>query len=188
MPLHHLVRTGAFGHVGGYVSAGALRYPRGSRVIVRSGRGLEIGEVLSPPEETDELPETSGTILRQVTLADDLLQARLQKHRQAALEACARRIEELGLDVVLVDVEHLFDGRTLVFHFLGEMGPQLDELTAELAAAYDSQVQFRQFARLLEQGCGPGCGTEAAGGCGSCAAGCAIAGACASGAKHRHAG
>jgi cell fate regulator YaaT (PSP1 superfamily) len=179
--LSHLLRVGALGRIGYFRADGATRYPRGSRVVVRTDRGLELGEVLAPPDESQPPSPPLGTIVRAVTATDDLLQARLQKNRQAALDACARRIESLGLPIVLLDVEHLFDGQTLVFYFLGPTSVQLDQLTAELAEMYESKVQFRRFTEMLTQGCGPNCGTEAAsGGCVSCASGCALAGACTS--------
>jgi len=77
-----------------------------------------------------------------------------------------------------MDVEHLFDGQTLVFYFLGEMTPELESLTSELAELYETHVQFRKFAETVTAGCGPDCGTEEAGGCTTCATGCAVAGAC----------
>jgi hypothetical protein len=72
-----------------------------------------------------------------------------------------------------MDVEHLLDGRSLYFYFLGDVTPELDALTAELAERYDAVVRFRQFSETLEAGCGPGCGTEEAAGCGASAGGCA---------------
>jgi hypothetical protein len=80
----------------------------------------------------------------------------------------------------LLDVEHLFDGRTLFFYFLGEVPPEVEAMTAELADLYDAQAKFRQFAQMVEEGCGPGCGTDEAtgGGCSTCATGCSVAGSC----------
>ena len=77
-----------------------------------------------------------------------------------------------------MDVEHLFDGASLYFYFLGEVTSQIEAITRELADAYDSKVQFRQFADAVERGCGPDCGTEAAEGCGTGCSSCAIASAC----------
>ena len=37
------------GQVGRFAAVDAVRYPRRSRVIVRTRRGLEMGEVLCPP-------------------------------------------------------------------------------------------------------------------------------------------
>ncbi len=175
----HLIRVGALGHVGRFAAIDAIRYPRGARVIVRTERGLEIGEVLAPPVG-DQSVEADGAILRGMTAEDQLLEARLNRNRQAAYEACQRRVEELGLSVTLMEVEHLFDGQSLVFYFLGEQPPELQTVTSELAEIYDAQVQFRAFADTLAHGCGPDCGTEVAAGqgCSSCSTGCAIAGAC----------
>jgi hypothetical protein len=115
-----------------------------------------------------------------MTAQDQLLEARLQKNRLAAYSACTQRLADRGIPATLVDVEHLFDGRGLYFYFLGDVPAEVDALTAELAALYDTEVQFRRFAETLSAGCGPDCGTEHAGGhgCGSCASGCAISSAC----------
>jgi cell fate regulator YaaT (PSP1 superfamily) len=183
MSRHHFVRVGAVGHVGRFTSVDAVAYPRTSRVIVRTSRGLEIGEVLGP---SDEQPQTArgaadGSILRGMTLEDELLEARLEKNRQKALAACIAKLDELKITATLVDVEHLFDGRSLFFYFLGEVTPEIEAVTSQLAEVYDAAAQFRQFSDTLTQGCGPGCGTEDAaghGGCATCATGCAVASAC----------
>jgi cell fate regulator YaaT (PSP1 superfamily) len=173
----HLVRVGALGTVGRFTSVDAVRYPRASRVIVRTGRGLEVGEVLAEPAGADA-ESADGSILRGVTVADDLLIARLEKNRSEAYAACAKRLAEIQSPAALMDVEQLFDGRTLVFYFLGEMTSQLEALTNELAELYESRVQFRQFADAVNEGCGPGCGTESAAGCKTCVSSCAVAAAC----------
>jgi len=180
MPRFHLVRVGAFSQVGRFAAVDAARYPRDERVVVRTPRGLEIGEILAPPLGESQAAAQDGVILRGMTIEDELLEVRLRKNREAAFAACAGRLSELKLDVSLVDVEHLFDGRTLVFYFLGRQTPELETVTSELAAIYDTQVQFQAFAETLTEGCGPGCGTDEASGqgCQSCATGCAVAGAC----------
>jgi hypothetical protein len=115
-----------------------------------------------------------------------LLEVRLERNRQAAYEACSNRLDELGLPAALMDVEHLFDGRSLVFYFLGEMTAELEALTSELAELYETHVQFRRFSEAVTEGCGPGCGTEAAAGCKTCVTGCAVASACATRAHAAH--
>jgi cell fate regulator YaaT (PSP1 superfamily) len=167
------------GQVGRFAAVDAVRYPRHSRVIVRTRRGLEIGEVLTPPGENDN-GEPDGDLLRGMTVEDDLLVARLEKHRQAAYRACAALLAEHQLPAVLVDVEHLFDGQGLFFYFLGSVPAEVETLTERLAEAYETKVQFRKFTETLIQGCGPGCGTEEVkgrGGCETCSS-CAVAGAC----------
>ncbi|HTU24750.1 MAG TPA: PSP1 C-terminal domain-containing protein [Pirellulales bacterium] len=186
---NHLVRVGRLGEIGLFAALDRTCYPRRARVIVRSDRGLELGEVLASPgassgpaggERAAEPLGPIGSILRGMTEADELLAVRLERNRQAALDACTLRLSELRLPVALVDVEHSFDGQTLRFYFLGETTPEVEAVVAELAELYEAQVQIRLFAETLTHGCGPGCGTESAegGGCGSCGTGCAVAGAC----------
>jgi cell fate regulator YaaT (PSP1 superfamily) len=181
MSRHHFVRVGVLGHVGRFTAVDATSYPRSSRVIVRTGRGLEVGEVLAPCDE--ELPRgaADGSILRGMTVEDHLLAARLEKKRHEAFAACQDKLRELALSATLMDVEHLFDGRSIFFYFLGDVTEAVEAATEELAATYDAVVQFRKFTDTVVAGCGPGCGTdEAAGqGCVTCATGCAISGACA---------
>jgi hypothetical protein len=169
------------GQVGRFAAVDAVRYPRRSRVIVRTRRGLELGEVLTPPEDSDDgRTFADGELLRRITVQDELLQARLERNRQEAYAACAAMLAQNGIPAVLVDVEHLFDGQGLFFYFLGDVTPELEKFTARLAEAYEAKVQFRKFTETLIEGCGPGCGTEEAkgqGGCVSCTS-CAVAGAC----------
>lgn len=168
------------GHVGRFRAADAGRYARSQRVIVRSERGLEIGEVMAHEGDAPG-GEADGDLLRRMTAQDDLLAERLYRNRDAAYESCVRLLEERGSSAVLLDVEHLFDGRGLYFYFLGEVDPAGEAISAELADAYDAEARFGQFAQTVEEGCGPGCGTEdAVNGCGSsggCST-CAVASAC----------
>jgi len=181
MSRYHLVRVGAMGQIGRFAAVDAVRYPRHSRVVVRTRRGLEIGDVLSPPDDRDDIRTfADGDILRGMTVQDELLQARLEKHRQEAYDACAALLKNSGVPAVLVDVEHLFDGQGLFFYFLGDVTPELESYTGRLAETYEAKVQFRKFTETLIEGCGPGCGTEEVkgrGGCDACTA-CAVAGAC----------
>ncbi|WP_197528205.1 PSP1 C-terminal domain-containing protein [Posidoniimonas polymericola] len=176
--MHHFVRVGLHGDVGRFRSTDSARYQRGRRVIVRTSRGLETGEVLSVAESAESQPD--GDLLRAMTSQDHLLAERLEQRRGEAYDACVRLLAERRLQAVLMDVEHLFDGQGLYFHFLGDVPPEVEALTAELSEAYEAKAQIGRFAETLSEGCGPGCGTEEAkgqGGCDSCA-GCAVASAC----------
>ena len=139
------------------------------------GRGAGLVDPESAPHE--------GSILRGMTEQDRLLETRIAKNRREAYDACSTKLAELGLDAPLLDVEHLFDGGSLIFYFLGDPPADAARVTDELAEAYDAQVQFRAFSDAVVAGCGPDCGTEKAGGCGECGTGCAIAAACST---HKH--
>lgn len=196
MVIPHLVRLGPFGHVGRFLPVEAAQYARGSRVVCRTRRGLEVGQVLAvdssatamtpaaPSARNFMQPNADGELLRKVTVEDDLLLARIEQRKQEAFDACTRLLTERGISAALMDVEHLFDGQSLYFYFLGSPPAEAELLTAELAAAYDSAVEFQKFTDAVEVGCGPHCGTEEAAGCGSgnasggCSS-CLIAAACA---------
>lgn len=182
MSHQHLVRIGLMGNVGRFTSVDAARYSRGRRVICRTTRGLEVGEVLAA-EDTSTGAETDGALLRGMTVEDELLLTRLERYRDEAFQACTEKLARQSATAVLMDVEHLFDGRSVYFYFLGEVTPELEALTEELAEAYQKNVRFDQFVQTLTEGCGPGCGTEAAegNGCGSggCST-CGVASACGS--------
>ena len=175
----HLVRVGLMGHVGRFQAVDGVRFPRRSRVVCRTERGLELGEVLQTSNPTQGEPD--GELLRGVTVEDDLLLDRIERRKEEAYAACAELLATYDEAAVLMDVEHLFDGQSLYFYFLGEVSPEVGRLTDELARTYEAKVQFRQFTEALTTGCGPDCGTEDAtgGGCGSGGCGsCAVASAC----------
>lgn len=168
------------GLVGQYRSLDQVTYRRGLRVVVRTVRGLESGEVLTAGGEWNAAAAHDGEIVRGMTTEDELLAERLLRRRDEAFAACQNLLNARGLDAALVDVEHLLDGQGLYFYFLGDVSPEVDACTAELAEAYEAEVKFRQFTDTLLEGCGPGCGTDEAkgqGGCSSCAS-CAVASAC----------
>lgn len=179
---HYYVRLGLFGQVGRLVADRSEAYTEGRRAVCRTDRGLEIGEVLrrvgNRPTATDA-PQSDGQLLRHVTPEDDLILARLEQHRAQAYDDCVKLLADRSVEATLVDVEQLFDGQSLFFYFLGEVTPQIDQLTRELAETYEAKVQFREFVDAVNRGCGPDCGTESASGCGTtgCSS-CAIADAC----------
>ncbi len=178
MSCMHLIRVGALGAIDRFRANDPVHYPRGTRVVLLTERGLEHGEVLSTVPSADG-EQSGGTIVRALTVEDELLLARLEQNRQAAIEACHEALEARGLPVVLLDAELLLDGGALVFYFLGEDSAELEALSHELAETYEARAHIRRFTDAVNEGCGPNCGTAEASGCGNCATqGCALASAC----------
>lgn len=171
----HYVRVGVLGWVGRFAASDLVAYPRGCRVVCRTPRGLELGQILS---RTDHACEPEGIVLRRMTVEDNLLAARLEKYRHEAFSACQEALRRRQSPAVLVDVEQLFDGTTIYFYFLGEIGEEVSELTDELGALYASRIEFARFHEALVHGCGPDCGTASATGCQSACVSCAVATAC----------
>lgn len=189
-PLSYHVRVGSMGELWHCAAADGGDYARGQRVVCRTPRGLELGTITAPGPRADAIGvegadsesvrRCDGSILRRTTTEDELLEARLLRYKRRAVENCRREIEQRGLDATLMDVDHLFDGRTLIFYFLGDVTDELQSLADSLSSLYEQAVRSKHFAKLLAEGCGPGCGSEAKGGCGSgggCAV-CVVAAAC----------
>ena len=153
-----------------------VAFPRGTEVVIRTGRGLEWGTVLTDPEPMET--SADGTILRPVSATDRLLIERIEKNKLSAIQACQERMQISATRATLVDLELLFDGQTLIFYFLGPLDKTIERITTELAEVFDTKVQFRRFTTNVLEGCGPDCGTDAgSGGCDDCTS-CAIATAC----------
>jgi len=177
--LEYFVRIGSWGDIVGCRCDGEAAFTpgmirRGHRVICRTGRGLEIGVVASVSETDDEVtPEIAGVILRRTTPEDELLLARLEKYRAAAMQECRTELAQAGSMATLLDVDQLFDAGTLIFYFLETADPATEEIVQSLAARYESRVRSRHFAKLVSTGCGPNCGTADAHG-GGCSGACAV--------------
>jgi hypothetical protein len=183
------VRIGALSEV--HLADCPLVLPRGRRVIVRSARGTELAEIIrclpnpaAKPDPSSQNPadqpanrQPTVSVLRPTTDEDELLLRRLDRHKREAVEACQTALAESESRSVLLDVDQLFDGGTLVMHFLGTVDATAESITREITERYESIVRTRHFAKLLRDGCGPNCG-EKEGGCASGCSGCAVANAC----------
>jgi hypothetical protein len=171
----YLVRVGVLGQVGRFRPVEATGFRRGTRVVCRTTRGVEIGQVLAPtqiPLAAEDLAD--GRILRPMTAEDELLWGHLERLASQSHEACQQWLKNEGIEALLIDVEPLLDGKTLYFHFLSDVSPKVQLHLDSLVDIYEREVRQSKFAQLLEHGCGPGCGTESAkNGCSS-RGGCAV--------------
>lgn len=135
-------------YLGVFTPRGRDTYARGDQVIARTPRGLEAGEVLC--EATDEaisrlVEPTQGQILRQMT-GDDVRDLRkMFEQERREYDICQREIERLGLDMKLVDVEHLYGGERVVVYYLAEGRVDFRELVKVLAAEFQTRIEMRQI-------------------------------------------
>ncbi len=184
----YFVRLGALAEI--RRANGSLKLTRGQRIIVRSERGVELAEVSAECPRSQPTTSDSGdvgsiaqvaslTVLRPTTEQDELLIRRLDRHKRIAVEACRTAIANAGSPAVLLEVDHLLDGGTLLMHFLGPVDPLAERITSEIVESYEEIVRSRYLAKLLHDGCGPDCGTDETSGCGGSCIGCGVASICA---------
>ncbi|MCU0960363.1 MAG: signal peptidase [Pirellulaceae bacterium] len=144
----YVVRCGAMRALGLLAPRGDDRYERGARVIARTNRGLETGEVLCAANEAtiDALGDVGqGQILRAMTPDDQNELAHIEGNERQEFEICQQHIQQLGLAMQLVDIEHLFGGERIVVYYLAEQRVDFRELVKRLAAEFQTRIEMRQI-------------------------------------------
>jgi len=144
----YVVRYGAMRFLGVFTTRGNEKYKRAARVIARTNRGLEAGEVLC--EATDEAVRylkdpPSGQILRSMTAEDDNELAHLKAHEGHEFQTCQQLVQRLGLDMQLVDIERVFGGERVVVYYLAEQRVDFRALVKELASELQTRIEMRQI-------------------------------------------
>ena len=134
--------------MGACEAAGKREYARGTRVVVRTARGLEAGEVLCVATDatTAGLKNTEkGQILRAMT-GDDMNElGRIHSQEREEFQVCLKCIDELGLQMQLVEVEHVFGGERVVVYYLAESRVDFRELVKRLASEFQTRIEMRQI-------------------------------------------
>ncbi len=148
MEARFVVRYGSTRSMGEFGSKGR-DYARNLHVIVRTDRGVEVGEVLCPAgERTREYlgaSEPKGNILREVTEQDRQKIDELKLLERDEFRGCQELIAQHKLLMQLVDVEHLFGGERLLFYYLSENRVDFRELVKALAGKFRVRIEMRQI-------------------------------------------
>lgn len=145
----YIVRYGATRLIGEFTCKGIPELNRNAAVIIKSERGHEWGEILSPATERvrsfmkEKAP--AGRIIRLVT-DEDYRQRDQNRHEERnEFQGCQELVNEHKLQMQLVDVEHLFGGERVIFFYLAEKRVDFRELVKALARKYRSRIEMRQI-------------------------------------------
>ena len=144
----YVVRYGVMRLLGVLASRGGTAYARGDRVVARTSRGIEAGEVLceASDDALDHLDDPpAGQILRAMSSDDANEVVRMQAHEGDEFETCKRMASELNLDMELVDIEHVFGGERIVVYYLAESRVDFRELVRKLASEFQTRIEMRQI-------------------------------------------
>lgn len=134
-------------------------------VVIKTERGLELGEIVgvhnykggqfkSTPEQVDayysccgkEQPVgEGGSFVRFATHEDLHEQEHLERSSVAEAKCCQKLAEELGLNMTIIEAEHLFGGERIVFYFTSEGRVDFRELVKRLAKEYQTRIELRQI-------------------------------------------
>ncbi|MFN0054320.1 MAG: PSP1 C-terminal domain-containing protein [Planctomycetales bacterium] len=168
-----LIRYGSIPEVGRFAQHTDPPPERGSRVVVQSHRGPQLGTVLqvlnppraaSPPED-----EMLDPVLRPATDEDDRTHATLCREAQRDFELWRRRIAEWKLDLELIDLEWTLDRQKLILYVLGGRGADTTRLALQAAAqglaVIEVQPVTAEGAVPMPSAAGGGCGSGGECGC-----------------------
>lgn len=146
--LRYLVRHGTMRRIGEFGAAVGVEYRRGDRVIVRSERGTEVGEILCPAtaEIVAALKDPiRGEILRAVTDVDRKKLKTIELERDNDFEIAEKLIIQHKLAMQIVDIERIFGGERAIFYFLAEDRVDFRELVKSMAREFHARIELRQI-------------------------------------------
>ena len=159
-----LVRYGHLKMLGEFLRSKDTIVPVGSKVIIRTERGIEIGRIVLAFCEgsgdrgisrdnwqsyltrcgLEESVTRQGKILRAASEQDLIDQRHLDQDAGQKLELCRQIIEQMKLDMKPVAVEHLFGGDRILFYFKSEKRVDFRKLVRRLAKEYQTRIEMRQ--------------------------------------------
>jgi len=162
-----VVRYGHMQQIGEFRHGLAVPPTPGTKVVIRTERGVELGEVLQAVNRQcssacrrcindgvlrdfiracgDEYPyRRDGKILRLANPQDVVEHRHLETNAREEGAYCRQQIRELNLPMRLVTVEHLLGGERIIFYFNAETRVDFRELVRHLATQYRTRIEMRQ--------------------------------------------
>jgi cell fate regulator YaaT (PSP1 superfamily) len=146
--MKYIVHYGAMQLLGVFSHADLLlRY--GSRVIVKTPRGQEVG-IVRCEATSDMTSKLDGgfiedQILRLMTETDEVEYRKLQRIEQEKLECCRQIVQDMDISMEVVRVEHIFGGERIVIYYTAHKRIDFRELVKVLAAEFQTRVEMRQI-------------------------------------------
>jgi cell fate regulator YaaT (PSP1 superfamily) len=123
-------------------------FRRGDRVLLRTERGQEVGDVLCPssPQVLSAVPEpTRGDLLRRLTPEDLARVEQIGTTQKQDFEKGQELVNSHNLAMQIVDVEHLFGGERIIFYFLADKRVDFRELVKSMAREFRTRIELRQI-------------------------------------------
>lgn len=117
------------------------------RCVVRTDRGKELGEVLTPLQPIPEAipPESLWDVIRRANPEDLLNVDRVNKESvPRAIKTCRELIQKLNLQMKVTDVDYVYGGERVIFYFTSETRVDFRELVRLLAHEFRTRIELKQ--------------------------------------------
>jgi cell fate regulator YaaT (PSP1 superfamily) len=129
-----------------YFDAAGIELKSGDRVVVKTNRGMDLGQVIIAPGQVlaNAVKEELSPVLRKADPADIKRAEELEAKAREAMVECGRMIGELNLPMKLLRAEYNLDGNRLSFLFSAEERVDFRELVRRLSSRFKVRVELRQ--------------------------------------------
>ncbi|MFO0837135.1 MAG: regulatory iron-sulfur-containing complex subunit RicT [Phycisphaerae bacterium] len=157
------VRFGAMNNIGEFEYQPGAVFKCGAKVVIRTERGVELGQQVSltcngceksvSREQIKRYVETSGPeffrpgsgrVLREATTRDLDEQARLDRERRQDCDHAGLLAAQLQLDMKIVTAERLLSGDRIIFYFRSEERVDFRQLVKLLSQHHQARIELRQ--------------------------------------------
>ena len=130
-----------------FFSPNGMKLAIGTRVVVDTARGPELGDVVMLNRKIAEkyVVQPLRQVLHIATKEDIAHEAENRKKEAEALKVCAQKITIHKLDMRLVDAQYTFDNSKLLFYFTSEGRVDFRELVRDLASYFHTRIELRQI-------------------------------------------
>ncbi len=131
-----------------YFDPAGLELAVNDKVVVKTSRGLELGEVVISPQQivASELDEHEPLklVIRKATEEDVTRAREFEAKEEEALIECGRLVDKFGLPMKLLSAQYNFDGSRLTIFFSAAERVDFRRLVRELAGHFKVRVELRQ--------------------------------------------
>lgn len=131
-----------------HFEASDLDLVAGDWVIVKTEKGMGLGQVAFPPVDREiEVVQLEGLrkVIRKAVKVDLDQKVRCYQREAEAYSFCLEAIEGLNLPMKLVGTECFFDGSKYVFYFTAEGRVDFRELVKLLVSRFPVRIEMRQI-------------------------------------------
>ena len=161
-----LVRYGKMKAVGWFEHKEANIPKLPCRVVIKTERGLELGEIVGQlcpykagqfkmtqqqveqyykDSEIEYTNEVVGQVVRLGGPDDISEEKHLEKIAAEEMEYCRKVAREEKLPMKIVDVEHIFGGERIIFYFMSEGRVDFRNMVKKIAHEYQTRIEMRQI-------------------------------------------
>jgi len=130
-----------------YFDPAGINLEVNDHVVVKTARGLELGQVVIAPKQVlaSEVTEPLKPVVRKAEPEDVSRAQEFAEKEKEALAECSKLITKLNLPMKLISTEYNLDGSRLTFFFSAEERVDFRELVRELTNRFKTRVELRQL-------------------------------------------